>query len=106
MFSALCATPASNPFGNTTEKAKNVTLVAKRLGWISTDNPDEAINLLTKEAEKMNENVYKYLESLANLGKNFCHENTPDCINCPMKDGCKYRATNNIGLKKGFFRKR
>jgi len=91
---------------NTTEKAKNVTRVAKRLGWVSTDDPDEAINTLTKEAEKMNENIYKYLESLANLGKNFCHENGPSCIKCPMKEGCKYRITYGTDKKKGFLRKR
>ncbi|MCK4347626.1 MAG: DUF87 domain-containing protein [Thermoplasmatales archaeon] len=91
---------------NTTEKAKNVTRVAKRLGWVSTDDPDEAINALTKEAEKMNENIYKYLESLANLGKNFCHESGPNCIKCPMKEGCKYRATHGTDEKKGFLRKR
>ena len=42
-----------------TEKAKHVTRVAYRLGWVSTDDPSEAIEILTKEAEKMNENVYK-----------------------------------------------
>jgi hypothetical protein len=89
-----------------TEKAINVTRVAKRLGWISIDDPDEAINILTNEAEKMNENVYKYLESLANLGRKFCYENEPGCINCPMKDGCKYRASHGTDKKKGFFRKR
>lgn len=91
---------------NTTEKAKAVTRVAKRLGWVSTDDPDETINALTKEAEKMNENIYKYLESLANLGKNFCHESGPNCIKCPMKEGCKYRAAHGTDEKKGFLRKR
>jgi hypothetical protein len=36
-----------------TDKAKNVGRVAKRLGWVSTDDPDEAIKILSKEAEKM-----------------------------------------------------
>ena len=66
-------TPASIPkpspkTNNTTEKARNVTRVANRLGWINTDNPDEAMKKLTEEAEKMNENVYKYLESLSKTG--------------------------------------
>ena len=91
------------PTENTTQKAKAVNRVAKRLGWVSTDDPDEAIKMLTKEAEKMDENVYKYLESLAKLGKNFCHEHDPTCIKCPMKDGCNYRATH--GKKGGLFRK-
>ena len=89
---------------NVTEKARNVNRVAKRLGWVSTDDPDETIKTLTKEAEKMKENVYKYLESLAKLGKNFCHEKDPECINCPMNQGCKYRATH--GKKGGLFGKR
>jgi len=86
-----------------TEKAKHVTRVAYRLGWVSTDDPTEAIEILTKEAEKMNENVYKYLESLANLGRNFCHYDNPNCINCPMKNGCKFRAQQGQQPKKGLF---
>jgi hypothetical protein len=87
----------------TTDKAKNVTRVAHRLGWVNTDNPDEAIKILTEEAEKMNENVYKYLESLAKLGKNVCNEQNPKCMSCPMKDGCKYRASLSAQQKKGLF---
>jgi DNA helicase HerA-like ATPase len=94
------------PEKNVTEKAKNVTRVAYRLGWVQENDPDKAINILTKEAEKMNENVYKYLESLANLGTNFCFENNPNCIKCPMKDGCNYRQKNGSIIKKGLFRKR
>ena len=100
-------TPTSQPVkketGNLTDKASNVARVANRLGWVDTDDPDEAIKVLTKEAEKMGENVYKYLESLARLGNNFCHVSDPTCIKCPMKDGCKYRATH--GKKGGLFRK-
>jgi DNA helicase HerA-like ATPase len=87
----------------TTDKAKNVTRVAHRLGWVNTDNPDEAIKILTEEAEKMNENVYKYLESLAKLGKNLCNEQNPKCMSCPMKDGCNYRASLSSRQKKGLF---
>ena len=54
----------------------------------------------------MNENVYKYLESLAKLGKDYCHNDNPNCIKCPMKDGCNYRSKNGSILKKGLFRKR
>jgi len=97
---------SKTPKNNATEKAINVTRVAKRLGWVSTDDTDEAINTLTKEAEKMKENVYKYLESLANLGRNYCYENDPSCIKCPMKDGCKYRASQGMDKKKGFLRRR
>jgi DNA helicase HerA-like ATPase len=89
---------------NLTSKAGYVSRVANRLGWVSTDNPDEAIKTLTKEAEKMNENVYKYLESLAGLGSNFCHADNPMCIKCPMNKGCKYRATAG-SQKKGLFKK-
>jgi DNA helicase HerA-like ATPase len=87
-----------------TEKAKAVNRVAKRLGWVSTDDPDETIKILTKEAEKMNENVYKYLDSLAQLGKKFCHEQNPTCIKCPMNKGCQYRTTQ--GKKGGLFKKK
>lgn len=101
-------TPASEPpkkeSNNLTDKASDVTRVANRLGWVSTDNPDEAIKILSKEAEKMNENVYKYLESLSKLGKNFCFNQTPKCIQCPMNKSCKYRATQGSG-KKGLFRR-
>jgi len=87
-----------------TDKAKNVTRIAKRLGWVDTDDPDEAMKSLTKEAEKMNENVYKYLESLSNLGKKYCFENNPNCAKCPMNQGCKYYSSRG-GEKKGFFRR-
>jgi len=80
-----------------TDKAQNVHRTANRLGWVSTNDPDDTIKTLTKEAEKMKENVYKYLDSLAKLGKNFCHEKDPVCIKCPMNQGCKYR---NSKLKK------
>ncbi len=76
-----------------TSKAVLVNRVANRLGWIETDDPEETIKYLTKEAEKMKENVYKYLDSLANLGNKFCHENNPECIRCPMNTGCKYKNT-------------
>ena len=94
------------PANNVTEKAKNVTRVAYRLGWITVNEPDEAIKILTKEAEKMNENVYKYLESLSSLGKDYCYSDNPNCIKCPMKDGCNYRVQNGSILKKGLFRKK
>jgi len=90
---------------NSTEKAKNVARVANRLGWVNTTDPDEAMKTLTKEAEKMNENVFKYLESLARLGKNFCSPENPKCMNCPMNQGCKYRIEMKSQSKKGLFRR-
>jgi hypothetical protein len=87
-----------------TDKAKNVTRVANRLGWIDTNDPDEAIKVLTKEADKMNENVYKYLESLAKLGRDFCFEQNPQCMKCPMSAGCKFKASL-VPQKKGLFKK-
>jgi uncharacterized protein len=92
------------PKDNVTEKAKTVTRVAKRLGWVDTDDSDEAIKILTKEAEKMNENVYKYLESLARLGNTVCSVENPKCMNCPVNSGCMYRNSRNVE-KKGFFRR-
>jgi DNA helicase HerA-like ATPase len=107
-------TPAPQPMAQTqkpvketnnlTDKAGNVARVAKRLGWVPTENPDEAIKLLSKEAEKMKEDVYKYLESLAKLGTNFCHIENPMCIKCPMNQGCKYNTTHGA-VKKGLFRR-
>jgi DNA helicase HerA-like ATPase len=88
-----------------TDKAKNVGRVAKRLGWVSTDDPDEAIKILSKEAEKMKENVYKYLESLARLAMDFCYEQNPNCVRCPMNQGCKYRFENMSKEKKGFLKR-
>ena len=91
---------------NVTEKAIRVARVANRLGWIKTEDPDEAIKTLTKEAEKMNENAYKYLESLARLGKDFCHEEKPLCIKCPMNKNCRYRLTQpQIIEKKSWLRR-
>ncbi|KYK19955.1 hypothetical protein AYK24_04665 [Thermoplasmatales archaeon SG8-52-4] len=101
-------TPAPKPVqkesSSLTDKASDVARVANRLGWVTTDNPDEAMKILSKEAEKMNENVYKYLESLSKLGQNFCFKQNPKCINCPMNKGCKYRTTQG-SEKKGFFRR-
>jgi DNA helicase HerA-like ATPase len=76
---------------NVTEKALLVNRVAKRLGWVTTDDPDETIKFLSQEAEEMKENVYKYLESLAQLGGNFCHKENPSCLQCPMSSGCRYQ---------------
>jgi DNA helicase HerA-like ATPase len=91
---------------NLTDKAQNVGRVAKRLGWIDTDNPDKAIKILSGEAEKMKENVYKYLESLAQLGNKFCHIKNPECTKCPMSQGCRYKISNHQTGKRGFFKKR
>lgn len=87
-----------------TDKAITVTRVAKRLGWVDTDNPDDAIKMLTREAEKMNENVYKYLESLSKLGNTVCSIESPKCMSCPMSQGCQYRASLKVE-KKGFFKR-
>lgn len=81
-----------------TEKALMVNRVAKRLGWVSTDDPDETIKFLSQEAEEMKENVYKYLESLAQLGGTFCRKDNPSCLQCPMNSGCHYHIVHN---KKG-----
>ena len=86
-----------------TQKAKDVTRVANRLGWVDTDDPEKTIEFLTEEAQKMKENVYKYLDSLAQLGKNFCFETDPKCIKCPMNEGCNYRKSQ--GRAKRFFKK-
>ncbi|MBS3749631.1 MAG: DUF87 domain-containing protein [Candidatus Thermoplasmatota archaeon] len=94
------------PKKHATEKAERVTRVANRLGWISTTNTDEAIEFLTEEAKKMDENVFKYLESLSQLAVNFCHETDPNCIKCPMKDGCNYRAKRGKTKKKGLFKRK
>ncbi len=88
-----------------TEKAILVTRVANRLGWVNETNPEEAIKILSEEAAKMDENVYKYLESLAKLGRTVCHETNPKCMSCPMKDGCKYRMSIGSG-KGGLFRRK
>jgi len=88
---------------NFTDQAGHVHRMAKRLGWVSTTKPDDTISFLAKEAEKMKENVYRYLESLDKLGENFCHENNPECVRCAMNQGCKYRFSH--AQKKGLFKK-
>ncbi len=101
---AVATSPPSEKKSSTyTQKAINVNRVAKRLGWVKTDDPQETIEILTKEAEKMKENVYRYLDSLSKLGENFCLEQDPKCIKCPMNNGCQYRNSRNV--KKGLFRK-
>jgi hypothetical protein len=87
--------PPSNIQNNVTEKAVMVNRVAKRLGWVTTNDPDETIKFLSQEAEEMKENVYKYLESLAQLGGNFCHKENPNCLQCPMNNGCQYNIAHN-----------
>jgi len=79
---------------NVTEKALSVNRVARRLGWVTTNDPDETIKFLSAEAEEMKENVYKYLESLAQLGGNFCHKENPGCLHCPMSSGCQYHLSH------------
>jgi DNA helicase HerA-like ATPase len=85
----------ANIQNNVTEKAVLVNRVAKRLGWVTTDDPDETIKFLSIEAEEMKENVYKYLESLAQLGGNFCHKENPSCLQCPMANGCRYHISHS-----------
>jgi DNA helicase HerA-like ATPase len=80
---------------NVTEKAILVNRVAKRLGWVTTNDPDETIKFLSAEAQEMKENVYKYLESLAQLGANFCQKDNPSCMQCPMSNGCRYYQTHS-----------
>ena len=92
------ATPVQKPGNiqnNVTEKAIMVNRVAKRLGWVTTNDPDETIRFLSQEAEEMKENVYKYLESLAQLGGNFCHKDNPSCLQCPMSNGCRYQIAHS-----------
>jgi hypothetical protein len=85
-------------------KAEYVHRVANRLGWVNTKDPQETIEILSKEAKKMKEDVYKYLDSLAKLGKIFCHEDTPNCIRCPMNERCKYRRERSVSKKGLIFR--
>jgi len=99
----------STPISNSTVQKRKVTpkavivnRVANRLGWVTTKDPEETIKQLTKEAEKMNENAYKYLESLAKLGEKFCYEESPECLKCPMNTGCRYKASKP--KKRGFFK--
>ena len=87
--------PVAKNEPSVTEKAVMVNRVAQRLGWVATSDPDETITFLTKEAEKMKENVYKYLDSLAKLGQTVCFKENPACMKCPMNNGCQYR------MKKG-----
>lgn len=98
------AAPIVKKEENVTDKAKTVNRVARRLGWVETSDPDETIKVLTKEAEKMNENIYKYLESLAKLGRKFCTIESPNCPSCPMSQGCQYNHTHQTG-KKGLFKR-
>jgi DNA helicase HerA-like ATPase len=104
------ATPTSTPAAQTepapppkkptlTEKTLTVHRVASRLGWVTTTNPEETLKLLSAEAEKMNENVYRYLESLATLGTKYCHETNPVCIKCSMNTACLYRNEKGKKLK-------
>jgi len=92
---AHSAQKPGNIQNNVTEKAVMVNRVAKRLGWVTTNDPDETIKFLSQEAEEMKENVYKYLESLAQLGGNFCHKDNPNCLQCPMSNGCQYNIAHN-----------
>ncbi len=86
-----------------TDKAIRVTRVANRLGWVSTTDTEEAIQFLSEEAKKMDENVFKYLESLSQLGINYCHETDPNCLKCPMNKGCNYRSQRGNTKKKPLF---
>ena len=97
------STPKPQNPGNVTEKALLVHRVATRLGWVETSDPEKTIKSLTEEAKKMKEDVYKYLDSLANLGKKYCHEDTPNCAHCPMNTDCQYHQSGSG--KRGLFRR-
>ncbi|MCX6665213.1 MAG: DUF87 domain-containing protein [Euryarchaeota archaeon] len=95
------------PKSSVTDKARAVNRVAKRLGWVSTNDPDETIKILSKEAEQMKENVYQYLDSLAQLGQGFCHEADPNCLHCPMNSGCTFRHSHQgVSGKLGLFKRK
>ncbi len=96
--------PAPQKNSNATDKALTVHRVATRLGWVTTTDPEETLHLLSEEAEKMKENPYKYLESLAKLGRKYCHEQNPECIRCTMNSACPYRQQKS--KKPGFFKKK
>ncbi len=96
--------PTAKQNANSTEKALSVHRVANRLGWVQTNDSGKTIELLSEEAEKMEENVYQYLEKLSKIGIRICHENEPECVRCPMNSACQYR--NARGNKRGLFRKK
>jgi hypothetical protein len=98
-------TSANGKNGTLTEKAFLVNRVAKRLGWVKTDDPEKTIKFLTAEAEQMKENVYQYLESLAKLGRSVCQEKDPECTKCPMSTGCAYHQGHGKTLLSGILKR-
>ena len=88
-----------------TDKASNVHRVSNRLGWTTTTDPEDTIKFLTKEAEKMEENVYKYLESLAKLGNDFCFKKTQNVSNALWVQDVNIEQLT-IQLKKVFLNKK
>ena len=65
----------------------HVHVIANRLGWIKSKNPDETMDKLMKIVPK------KYWSDINHLfvkfGQNVCLTISPWCSRCPIKNYCK-----------------
>lgn len=71
----------------------HVHVIANRLGWISTDNPDQSMEQLMKVVPKRY--WYDLNELFVTFGQNLCLTVSPWCSKCPIEHFCK-----KIGVKK------
>jgi len=71
------------------DKAIIAHRIANRLGVVATKDPDETIKCFS-DAKKDSKNIYEELEPLIEIGKKYCHEENPDCVNCDMNEDCEW----------------
>lgn len=64
--------------------------VANRLGWTDADNPEIVERELKKRIPP--EKQYRTSMMLNLLGRQLCRPRAPDCVACPVRGYCPYRA--------------
>ncbi len=87
-------TPAPRGANGYRERNKHeriaIQRVAKRLGVVTTDDPDQALHFL-RRVYPDDEDVVRYLDQLAAIGRSICLD-PPRCISCPLADRCQHHA--------------
>ena len=64
----------------------HVHVIANRLGWVKTDNPDETMEKLMKTVPK--KYWYDLNDLFVQFGQNICLTISPFCSRCPIQKEC------------------
>ena len=70
----------------------HVAVIAKRLGWTESDNPDKIMGELMEKIPKKYWTLVN--EVLVVHGQNICFKRNPLCSKCPIEKYCYYEPKN------------